>query len=107
MSFEEYFQILCKNGHYSSEDCYCFDETTWKCDVCDALADWINLVDLTNGSWDEDGNRIDNWIDVHKFVRKVKGGYMCKDCHSENIEYIDPAYILPPEGIGRRLPPLS
>jgi hypothetical protein len=47
MSFEGYYQRLCKNGHYSSTDCYsvsAFD----KCTTCFADFVWENLVDETN-----------------------------------------------------------
>lgn len=70
MSFEGYYQILCKNGHKHSCDCYehiiftkdqcCYaGEEVWTCS-CGAHAAWWNLVDQTNGSdctaWDSEKN---------------------------------------------------
>ena len=77
MSFEGYYQILCKNGHKHSCDCYeepMFTVTQppyymdmddaesyplWTCS-CGAHATWWNLVDETNGSyctaWDDEKN---------------------------------------------------
>lgn len=61
MSFEGYYQILCKNGHETCVDCYEYphfgkEETDdfgtkypWKC-YCGTTAAWWNLVDQTNGS---------------------------------------------------------
>lgn len=52
MSFEGWYQLLCKNGHESSEDCYYHpDYGDWKCPVCGAELAWSNLVDITNGSY--------------------------------------------------------
>lgn len=74
MSFEGYYQILCRNGHECGCDCYDqpvfevrekssgsqeydpwfdFEESVWKCPVCGELAAWWNLVDVTNGSYCE------------------------------------------------------
>lgn len=60
MSFEGYYQVLCKNGHYW-EDAYCYhvhspgeepcpacDPEEWRCDDCGAKRAWINTVDDTN-----------------------------------------------------------
>ena len=54
MSFEGYFQRLCKNGHYSELDVY--DPTDvprerWKCDVCGEPLAWEKTVDQTNGTY--------------------------------------------------------
>jgi hypothetical protein len=74
MSFEGYYQVLCRKGHYHTEDCYdhplfaendrYIDPTkpVWTCPDCGAAARWSNLVDVTNGSYDEEGNRIDGAV---------------------------------------------
>ena len=50
MSFEGYYQVRCKNGHYYRVDCYSFD-SDHRCMVCDATVKY-NLVDETNGESD-------------------------------------------------------
>lgn len=74
MSFEGYYQILCKNGHYHCEDCYSSygygDTLVWRCPECQEQVAWENLVDITNGTYeqDEEGNmiRIDGYIELQK-----------------------------------------
>lgn len=49
MSFEGYYQRLCKNGHLSCEDVYMSDnENYWRCSNCKEPLAWWNLVDQTN-----------------------------------------------------------
>jgi hypothetical protein len=62
MSFEGYFQFLCKNGHYETHSVYATDIEYWECSTCAEGASWWNIVDLTNGSYDDDGTRIDGYI---------------------------------------------
>ena len=51
MSFEGYYQILCKKGHLSTLDVYDdFEEKQWEC-RCGAKVAWVNMVDTTNGSF--------------------------------------------------------
>lgn len=64
MSFEGYYQILCKNGHYDTVDCYMFENLEWECEICKEKVDWLNQVDLTNGSWDDKGRRIDGYVEL-------------------------------------------
>ena len=82
MSYEGYEQIICRNGHLHSSDCYedmCYEDKAfgnddcppfgplWFCPDCGELAAWINCVDVTNGSWetDEYGDevRIDGYVE--------------------------------------------
>lgn len=81
MSFEGYFQILCRSGHAKGADCFDepnfdgpekiqfeedgeeYDHPLWHCYDCNELAGWYNLVDETNGSHYE-GERIDNYIEL-------------------------------------------
>ena len=63
MSFEGYYQVICKNGHYNLVDCFqyprfeeknketVFEGELYKCPLCEALAAWYNLVNTTNGSY--------------------------------------------------------
>ncbi len=48
MSYEGYYQFLCKNGHRWAVDAYSGDEKTEKCPDCGGKVYWWNLVDLTN-----------------------------------------------------------
>lgn len=55
MSYEGYDQVLCKNGHYFTFDCYSApdyfgqDGDPWVCTKCGEKAVWWNGVDETNG----------------------------------------------------------
>lgn len=72
MSFEGYYQILCRNGHLHECNCYLnpnfedyrgsgdpldydpsYYSPLWKCPDCGELAAWWNLVDETNGAYCE------------------------------------------------------
>lgn len=65
MSFEGYYQVLGVCGHYTTIDCYeCPDFSKWACPECGASVYWVNLVDVTNGSFDSVGNRIDGYVDL-------------------------------------------
>lgn len=47
MSFEGYYQRLCKNGHCMTEDVYMASEND-KCRKCGEGVKWSHLVDTTN-----------------------------------------------------------
>jgi hypothetical protein len=84
MSYEGYTQVLCKNGHYHTYDCYtwsCICDTSWdidkqeprewKCPICQASLAWRNGVNLTNGSFEvnpETGKeeRIDGYVELEE-----------------------------------------
>jgi len=51
MSFDGYYQILCKNGHLHHADM--FDYEYWSCWYCKYGIVWSNLVDQTNTNGDE------------------------------------------------------
>lgn len=53
MSFEGYFQRLCKNGHNCNCDGYCASDDD-RCDFCDAEIAWENLIDQTNDDGQKD-----------------------------------------------------
>ena len=79
MSFEGYYQQICVNGHFTTrqlddleDDCiYCYEEMVWE-----------NLVDLTNGSKDENGNRIDGYIDLEESTPAVWCECICGNRHT-------------------------
>jgi len=62
MSYEGYYQLICEQGHYWTEDCYGSPEG--QCKVCGSKIAWSNSVNYTNGSWDDDGKRIDGYIEL-------------------------------------------
>jgi len=79
ISFEGYYQKLCKNGHYWTTDCYINDEI---CPYCGEISIWENLVNITNGSFYTDPEtgkekRIDGYIEL-----KIKSQKKCDKCDS-------------------------
>jgi len=108
MSFEGYYQILCRNGHSRSEDCYAdpnFDNSptrewhgtedmewpVWHC-TCHAVAAWWNLVNTTNGSYYED-ERIDGYVELE--VATEPDTCVCKCGHTHSKGGENPTYKLP------------
>ena len=84
MSFEGYYQVICKNGHYHTKDSYEADEEM-ACPFCKSPKAWENLVDVTNGSEDGGGNRIDGFV----FLKATKDARTCtcgKCGHEHEIE---------------------
>jgi hypothetical protein len=67
MSYEGYVQYICTNGHYAVRDAYDdYDldgENEWKCKVCGSGSAWSNCVDQTNGSFGDNGERIDGHVE--------------------------------------------
>ena len=78
MSYEGYVQCLCVSGHYTTVDCYFFDNfDTWCCPVCQKALAWRHHVDITNGSFDDDGNRIDGHVELECIEENF---CTCPDC---------------------------
>lgn len=94
MSFEGYYQLLCKKGHYWERNYYdcMLDNNIEKCFICKSNISWYNLVDLTNGSFDDKGRHIDGYKKL-----KIKKQLKCNKCGSilETI-YVIP-YVTPKE----------
>ena len=94
MSYEGYTQVLCEKGHYTSYDAYndISGNKDWKCPVCKAKLAWYNLVDLTNGSFDDKGKRIDGLVilKIDKPAKLCK----CKDCGNEHM-ITEPTFKIP------------
>ena len=83
MSYEGYSQFWCKKGHYWTEDAYTVDTYgVMKCPICNNEFVFENMVDVTNGSFDDDGTRIDNFINPEIKKKEVIG---CKNCGKEKI----------------------
>jgi len=85
MSYEGSIQRFCKNGHYNVQDAmtamYCGDEK--KCSLCGEKFVWENHVDETNGSFDDEGKRIDGYVEL-----KVNKETKCKECgHTLEVTY--------------------
>lgn len=76
MSYEGYSQFLCKKGHYWTVDCYLVECLLEKnmCPICHQPAIWENMVDETNGSY-EDNIRIDGYVEL-----EVKNKKICECC---------------------------
>lgn len=68
MSFEGYYQYLTDKGHYFTMDVYDpFDKEFVVKDLYPGeVIVWSNLVDVTNGSFDENGNRIDGYVKLER-----------------------------------------
>jgi hypothetical protein len=70
MSFEGYYQLLCEKGHYNEKDAYDFSQEE-SCPVCGGDLIWKNLVDETNGSHDDEGDRIDGYVELDVLSEKT------------------------------------
>lgn len=84
MSYEGYSQFLCKTGHYWELDCNITAEKLEdnKCPICKKPAVWEHGVNITNGSFDDKGKRIDGFIEL-KPKKKISG--ICSCCGREHI----------------------
>lgn len=91
MSFEGYYQVICAKGHYTVVDCYSFDVDEWKCSICNEPCAWSNIVDITNGSY-EDDERIDGYIGVE--IDKPGTYKVCECCGGKEIVE-HPTYKIP------------
>lgn len=80
MSFEGYFQLICKNGHYYHEGLYGDEENT-KCPICKEECIWWNLVDTTN----DEGTPV-----VPELLKRKS----CKHCKT----VLEEIYKIPKEG---------
>ena len=54
MSFEGFYQKLCKKGHYAEYDVHDANSDRTNCIICGTDYVWTNLVDITNGSFEQD-----------------------------------------------------
>lgn len=91
MSFEGYYQFLCKDGHYwveNAHDTNFGDAQYILCPKCSEMMVWANLVDVTNGSWDENRNRIDGYVELEPYIEET-----CESCGA----IIERRYKIPDE----------
>jgi hypothetical protein len=85
MSYEGYVRRLCKNGHLHSFDCYSDpDPETWECPDCGEKCVWTNCIDQTNGSFDEDGTRIDGYVELKETEESKAAICTCKECGNKH-----------------------
>jgi len=78
MSFEGYYQLICKNGHYYQAGLYTEEENT-SC-FCGEKPIWWNLVNITNDA----GNPV---------ILKLLKRKICKECDS----ILEEIYEIPKE----------
>lgn len=76
MSWEGYYQLICKNGHMWTEFAEYRKAEECICPKCNTKPIWYNIVDITNGSF-EGNKRIDGYIEL-KPSKIIK----CKHCGS-------------------------
>jgi RNA polymerase subunit RPABC4/transcription elongation factor Spt4 len=91
MSFEGSYQKLCKKGHLTEVDVY--GQIYEFCPICHQEFVWENLVDETNGSYDDEGNRIDGYVEL-----KLQKETTCKHCNS----ILERTYKIPKSKRSRR-----
>ena len=87
MSYEGYSQLLCKNGHNWEVDCNDMPQEYEEprdelCPKCNEPAIWENTVNITNGSFDEDGERIDGFVEL-EVEGEISGDCSC--CGEKHI----------------------
>jgi hypothetical protein len=85
MSYEGFYQCICKAQHYWESDCMFFSEPEVQiCPVekCKEKVVWWNLVDTTNGTFYDhpdtgERERIDGYVEVD-----LDHNVTCEHCHS-------------------------
>ena len=83
MSYEGFSQFWCKNSHYWTLDCNIVEDLQKNlCPICKKPAVFENMVDITNGSFDDEGNRIDGFIEL-ELIEEHKA--ICETCGKEHI----------------------
>jgi len=98
MSFEGYYQFLCKSGHSYNIDVYEIDDKAPSCPICKAPANWRNLVDQTNGSFDNDGKtRIDGFVELN--IKTAGKTRVCKTCGDKHVSELTTFEIPKDKGV--------
>ncbi len=88
MGYSGYSQFWCKDGHYWEINCYVLPNLMYeepikqKCPICKKKEVFENMVDLTNGSWGDDAERIDGYI---KPKPKEINVLRCPKCNKKHI----------------------
>jgi hypothetical protein len=99
MSYEGYYQCLCKNGHYFEENVY--DTHNNACPHCSSEVAWWNQVDTTNGSFYYDSaenqkERIDGFVELEVDKPPEICTCHCGHVHTKTVC----AYKFPPQDVG-------
>jgi len=93
MGYEGYSQFWCKNGHHWTVDCnlLIWKDEKEKCPICGEEEVFENMVNVTNGSYDEEtGERIDGF---RKLKIKSETSGKCSACGKKHI--CDITYEIP------------
>ncbi|KKN57999.1 hypothetical protein LCGC14_0556570 [marine sediment metagenome] len=104
MSYSGFSQFLCKNGHYWEMDCMTLpnlmyeEDVKQKCPVCNEEEVWENMVNITNGSWDDDETRIDGYVELKL---KIKRSGVCSACGEEHV--CEKRYLIPKKKIKKEV----
>lgn len=64
MSYEGFTQRICETGHYLTLDCNEWGDDHDTCPYCNKPWAWTNMVNTTNGSFDDDDKRIDGYVEL-------------------------------------------
>jgi len=94
LSFEGYTQYLCAKGHYFARDVYDYSDVI--CHVCKNAAVWWNQVDETNGTHDDDDNRIDGFVELKE--KPAPYVHPCPTCG--HTQPYPKTYVFPPKDVG-------
>jgi RNA polymerase subunit RPABC4/transcription elongation factor Spt4 len=87
MSYEGYIQKVCRNGHYFTEDVY--NETNC-CPICHTEnVLWQNFVDITNGSYDDQGTRIDGYLPIEVDKNGIVTNLLSVTSKKEESNYVN------------------
>ena len=96
MSYEGYSQLLCKKGHNWNIDCNEMPQEYEEprdtiCPKCGEKAVWENMVNTTNGSYDDNEERIDDFIELK--IKSQNTG-VCSACGKKHVcEKIGRAHV--------------
>jgi hypothetical protein len=104
MSFEGYVQYLTDKGHYFTLDALsgtCPEDHVGRILPGERVV-WENIVDQTNGTYDEEGERIDGFVNLE--VETIDKKNECRHCGRSDETTV---YKIPPDGFGRRVGPTS
>lgn len=100
MSFEGYYQMICKKGHLWHIECYNGEPELVTCthkvagQTCGQPTKWWNLVDTTNGSFDDDGvTRIDGYLEP--VLLKDAERCICTSCGHKHHLLVEGSVSLP------------
>ena len=97
MSFEGYYQVICRSGHASTRSLWEEVDSTTDCDFCLDKLVWRNLVDETNGSHDGE-ERIDGYVELQIVKETISETHKCscgKDVYHIVSENTMPIYKIP------------